>query len=69
MSIVGGLMGIAIGVTGSLVLSSYGNLPSSISLQAIIMSFVFAAFVGIFFGLYPAWKAAESNVIDALRYE
>lgn len=69
MSIVGGLMGIAIGVGGSLVLSSYGNLPSSISLQAIIMSFVFAAFVGIFFGLYPAWKAAESNVIDALRYE
>ncbi|MEX1140315.1 MAG: ABC transporter permease [Bacteroidota bacterium] len=69
MSIVGGLMGIGIGVGGSLILSSYGNLPSSISLQAIIMSFVFAAFVGIFFGLYPAWKAAESNVIDALRYE
>ncbi len=69
MSIVGGLMGIGIGVGGSLILSSYGNLPSSISLQAIVMSFVFAAFVGIFFGLYPAWKAAESNVIDALRYE
>lgn len=69
MSIVGGLMGIAIGVGGSLLLSSYGNLPSSISVQAIIMSFVFAAFVGIFFGLYPAWKASESNVIDALRYE
>jgi len=69
MSIVGGIMGIAIGVGGSLIISSYGNLPSSISLQAIVMSFVFAAFVGIFFGIYPAWKAAESNVIDALRYE
>ncbi|MBI4418498.1 MAG: ABC transporter permease [Ignavibacteriales bacterium] len=69
LSIVGGLIGIGLGISGSNMLTAYGNLPSSISLQAIVMSFVFAAFVGIFFGLYPAWKAAQSNVIDALRYE
>lgn len=69
MSIAGGLLGIGLGVGGSAVLAAYGDLPSSISPQAIVMSFVFAAFVGIFFGLYPAWKASQSNVIDALRYE
>lgn len=69
MSVAGGLMGIGVGVGGSSLLTAYGNLPSLISVQAIVMSFVFAAFVGIFFGLYPAWKAAQSNVIDALRYE
>ncbi len=69
MSITGGILGILIGIGGSIVITSYGNLPSSISPNAIVMSFVFASFVGIFFGLYPAWKAAQSNVIDSLRYE
>jgi len=69
MSVTGGIIGILLGVGGSVLVTSYGNLPSMISPDAIIMSFLFASFVGVFFGLYPAWKAAESNVIDALRYE
>ena len=69
MSVTGGIIGILVGVGGSILITSYGNLPSLISMNSIMMSFLFASMVGIFFGLYPAWKAAESNVIDALRYE
>jgi len=69
MSVMGGVFGIILGISGSILITSYGNLPSSISPNAILMSFFFASFVGVFFGLYPAWKAAESNVIDSLRYE
>lgn len=69
MSVIGGLIGILLGVVGSFFITWYGNLPSAISPNAIILSFFFASIVGIFFGLYPAWKAATANVIDALRYE
>ncbi len=69
MSVVGGILGIVIGVVASVLISTYGNMNPVISLDSIVVSFVFASLVGIFFGLYPAWKAAQSNVIDALRYE
>jgi len=69
LSIVGGFLGIVLGVVASYLISTYGNLTPMISLQSIVVSFVFASFVGVFFGMYPAWKASESNVIDALRYE
>lgn len=69
MSVAGGCMGIAIGVVASYLMSTYGNLSPSVSLSSVVVSFAFASFVGIFFGLYPAWKAAAANVIDALRYE
>jgi putative ABC transport system permease protein len=69
MSISGGCLGIGLGVLASYLITTYGNLAPIISLDSIIISFVFASLVGIFFGIYPAWKAAMSNVIDALRYE
>jgi putative ABC transport system permease protein len=69
LSVTGGLLGIGLGIFASIVVSNYGNLPSVVAPDAIIMSFAFASLVGIFFGIYPAWKAANSNVIDALRYE
>jgi putative ABC transport system permease protein len=69
MSVVGGIMGIIVGVGASYVITLYGNMNPIISIDSIVVSFAFASFVGIFFGLYPAWKAAQSNVIDALRYE
>lgn len=69
LSVTGGVFGIGLGIVASLVVSSYGNLPSVVAPDAIILSFAFASLVGIFFGIYPAWKAANSNVIDALRYE
>jgi putative ABC transport system permease protein len=69
MSVVGGILGIIVGVVASILITEYGNMNPVISADSILMSFLFASFVGIFFGLYPAWKAAQSNVIDALRYE
>jgi putative ABC transport system permease protein len=69
LSSVGGIIGIAFGVGASRVLSVYENWPTLISLSSIIVSFLFSAAVGIFFGFYPARKAAALDPIEALRYE
>ncbi len=69
MSVVGGCIGIATGVVASYLITTYGNLTPLISINSIVVSFIFASLVGVFFGMYPAWKAAMANVIDALRYE
>jgi len=69
LSSVGGIIGIAFGVGASKVLSVYQNWPTLISLSSIIVSFLFSAAVGIFFGFYPARKAADLDPIEALRYE
>jgi putative ABC transport system permease protein len=69
LSSVGGIIGIAFGAGASRVLSVYENWPTLISLSSIIVSFLFSAAVGIFFGFYPARKAAALDPIEALRYE
>jgi putative ABC transport system permease protein len=69
MSISGGLIGVLLGVISSRVISSWQNWPIFISLEAVVLAFVFSGAVGIFFGFYPARKAALLNPIEALRYE
>lgn len=69
MSVIGGLLGIGLGILSAYLITTYGNMSPIISINSIAVSFFFASFVGVFFGIYPAWKAANSNVIDALRYE
>jgi putative ABC transport system permease protein len=69
LSSVGGIIGIAFGVGASKVLSIYASWPTLISLTSIIVAFLFSAAVGIFFGFYPARKAAALDPIEALRYE
>jgi putative ABC transport system permease protein len=69
LSAVGGLMGVAIGVLGSLVLARWAEWSTDISVQAVGMAFVFAGAVGVFFGYYPAQKASRLDPIEALRYE
>lgn len=69
MSVTGGFIGIGVGMLAAYLITTYGNLSPIISMNSIVISFIFASLVGIFFGIYPAWKAAMSNVIDALRYE
>jgi len=69
LSSVGGLIGIACGIGASKILSAYANWPTLISISSIAIAFLFSAAVGIFFGFYPARKAAALDPIEALRYE
>ncbi len=76
LSIIGGAIGIALGIGGSIGLTNLINAVSSgrpwpvvVSFPAAAVALVFSALVGIGFGFYPAWRASQLDPIDALRYE
>jgi putative ABC transport system permease protein len=69
LSFIGGLVGIALGVSGSKLISALAAWPSLVSWDAVVIAFAFSGAVGIFFGFYPARKAAQLDPIQALRYE
>ncbi len=69
LSSLGGIIGIGLGLGSSKLVSNIVGWPTHITLTPIIGSFVFSAAVGIFFGFYPARKAASLDPIEALRYE
>jgi putative ABC transport system permease protein len=69
LSTMGGIVGIAIGICAAKLISYFANWPTLVSPLSIILSFLFSACVGIFFGFYPARKAAALDPIEALRYE
>jgi len=66
LSVVGGALGIIFGAVGSVVLGQF--LPSSITFWSVVLAFLFSFAVGIFFGVYPAFKASKLDPIEALRY-
>ncbi|HXE30632.1 MAG TPA: ABC transporter permease [Terriglobales bacterium] len=65
----GGAVGIGMGVVGSWLISSLAHWPVDVSLFSIVAAAVFSAGIGVFFGFYPAQKAARLDPIDALRFE
>ncbi len=69
LSLIGGIIGIIVGISTSIVLSSLSGWPTVVSPLSIVLAFGFSGFIGIFFGFYPAYKASLLNPIDALRYE
>jgi putative ABC transport system permease protein len=69
LSLIGGILGIVMGVTGSSILSTLAGWTTIVSFLSIFLAFSFSGLVGIFFGFYPAYKASLLNPIDALRYE
>lgn len=69
LSLIGGIIGILLGLLLSYIASASLNWPFVVSIQAVVLSFVVCAATGIFFGWYPARKAAALDPINALRYE
>src|SRR5690606_21796363 len=69
MSMLGGLAGLGIGVAGATVLGNIFGWSTEVSALTVIVAVGFSAAVGVFFGFYPARKAAALNPIEALRYE
>ncbi len=69
LSLIGGIIGIIVGVSGSEIIAAIFGWATIVSPLSIFMAFGFSGLVGIFFGFYPAYKASLLNPIDALRYE
>ena len=69
LSLIGGGIGIVFGLCGSYIIAMIGNSPAIVQPYSIFLAFGFAAAVGVFFGFYPARKAARLDPIEALRYE
>jgi putative ABC transport system permease protein len=69
LSSIGGLIGVGFGIGTSRILSALAQWPTLTSPESIVIAFVVSAAIGVFFGYYPARKAAELDPIDALRYE
>ncbi len=69
LALVGGLVGVGVGIIGAEAVPSLWGWRTEVSVVYGVLSFVVSALVGVFFGAYPAWKAAKLHPIDALRHE
>ncbi|MDO4203363.1 MAG: ABC transporter permease [Selenomonadaceae bacterium] len=69
IGVIGGLIGIAFGCFASVMIAKFGGFNTVITLSPILLSFSFSVGIGLFFGIYPARKAALLDPIEALRYE
>ncbi len=65
----GGLLGILLGLGGASAVARFSKLPVEVTPGSVLIAFLFAGLVGVFFGIHPARKAARLRPIDALRYE
>jgi putative ABC transport system permease protein len=70
LAVIGGVIGEILGAALALLVRLiFRGLPASISLFWVVLGFTVSALIGIFFGVYPAWKAARLDPVEALRYE
>lgn len=69
IGVIGGLIGIVLGCAASMLISEFGGFKTAVTAAPIFLSFGFSVGIGLFFGIYPARKAALLDPIEALRYE
>jgi len=69
LSVLGGIIGILLGAGISALVNASGAIATQVSMQSVVLAFGFSAAIGIFFGIYPANRAAGLKPIEALRYE
>ena len=69
LSLIGGIIGIVLGISGSNAISYLAEWRTVLAPEAVVLAFGFSAAIGIFFGFYPARKASRLDPIEALRYE
>ena len=69
LSVAGGLIGVSAGVLLALLMGAVTPLPTAISLPAVLAGILMSSLIGVFFGSYPAVRAARLDPIEALRYE
>lgn len=66
---IGGIIGMAFGIGGAFLIAKFAKWPPLVSWTTVVIAFLFSSAVGLFFGIYPASKAAKLDPIEALRYE
>ena len=69
IGVIGGVLGIVFGIVAAQAISKFGDFQTVITVAPILLSFAFSVGIGLFFGIYPARKAALLDPIEALRYE
>jgi len=69
IGVIGGIIGIVFGCMAAMAISKFGGFTTVLTAAPIVLSFGFSVGIGLFFGIYPARKAALLDPIDALRYE
>jgi putative ABC transport system permease protein len=69
LSLIGGLIGVALGVGAAVVIANFAGWRVALSPEAVALAVAFAFIIGVFFGFYPARKAARLNPVEALRFE
>jgi putative ABC transport system permease protein len=69
ISVTGGLIGVALGISGAIIISGIANIPTIVTPFSVFLSFCVAACTGLLFGIAPARRAANQDPITSLRYE